>query len=125
MSPLAELMNILALRAAQAGQGGLPALLARGYSRGGGLDSLKQRQTKRLVQGEGGGQDDIVPAMLAPGEYVFDAETVAALGDGSNEEGARRLDELRERIRAQKRAAPISKIPPKAKRPEAYLRGTK
>lgn len=75
-----------------------------------------------LVQGPGGGQDDLVPAMLSPGEYVFDAETVAALGDGSNEAGAAMLDQMRERIRAHKRRGPLSKIAPPAKAPEQYLR---
>ena len=77
------------------------------------------------VQGEGGGQDDLIDARLADGEYVFDADIVAALGDGSNAEGARRLNEMRELIRAHKRSAPNDKIPPKAKSPLAYLRGVK
>ena len=76
-----------------------------------------------LVAGMGGGQDDLVPAMLSPGEYVFDAETVAMLGDGSNDAGADRLDQMRERIRAHKRRGPLSKIAPPAKRPESYLKG--
>jgi len=77
------------------------------------------------VQGAGGGQDDLIEARLADGEYVFDADIVAALGDGSNAEGARRLNEMREAIRAHKRSAPNDKIPPKAKSPLAYLRGIK
>lgn len=72
--------------------------------------------------GTPGGQDDVVPAMLAPGEYVFDAETVAALGDGSNEAGAAKLDAMRVKIRSHKRRGPLSKIPPRAKAPEQYLR---
>lgn len=72
-------------------------------------------------QGEGGGQDDIVPIQGAPGEYMFDADTVSALGDGNNAEGARRLDAFREQIRAHKRAAPPTEIPPKAKPPMEYL----
>lgn len=75
-----------------------------------------------LVRGQGGGQDDQVPARLSPGEYVFDADTVSALGDGSNEEGAKRLDQMRESIRTQKRSAPANKIPPKAKSPASYMR---
>lgn len=120
MSPLQELIAIMQLRQAQ---GGLsrPGYARGGYARGG-LDMLKQAKQSRLVSGPGGGQDDNVPAMLSPGEYVWDADTVAAVGDGSNEEGARRLDELRERIRAHKRSAPASKIPPKAKKPEQYMR---
>ena len=77
------------------------------------------------VQGAGGGQDDLVDAKLADGEYVFDAEIVSALGDGSNKEGARKLDAMREAIRRHKRSAPLNTIPPKAKSPLAYLKGIK
>jgi hypothetical protein len=74
------------------------------------------------VQGAGGGQDDLIPAKLADGEYVFDAEIVAALGDGSNKEGAKILDKFREEIRKHKRGGSTKTIPPKAKSPLAYLR---
>jgi hypothetical protein len=74
------------------------------------------------VQGAGGGQDDLIPAKLADGEYVFDAEIVAALGDGSNKEGAKILDKFREEIREHKRGGSTKTIPPKAKSPLAYLR---
>jgi hypothetical protein len=77
------------------------------------------------VQGAGGGQDDLIPAQLADGEYVFDAEIVAALGDGSNKEGAKKLDAMREAIRKHKRSGPLNTIPPKAKSPLAYLKGLK
>lgn len=77
------------------------------------------------VQGAGGGQDDLIDARLADGEYVFDADIVAALGDGSNKEGAAKLDKMREAIRSHKRSAPNDKIPPKAKSPLAYLKGIK
>lgn len=53
------------------------------------------------VLGPSGGQDDKVPALLSHGEYVIDAPTVAALGGGNNEAGARALDKIRERIRQQ------------------------
>ena len=36
------------------------------------------------------------------GTYVMDAETVALLGDGSIDAGARKLDEMRKRLRAHK-----------------------
>lgn len=78
-----------------------------------------------LVQGDGSGQQDNVKAHLSPGEYVMDADTVAALGDGSTDAGAAVLDKARERIRAHKRSAPASKIPPKAKPFAAYLKGGK
>ena len=77
------------------------------------------------VEGEGDGQSDDIPAMLADGEYVIDAETVAQLGNGSNKAGAKVLDEFRKNIRAHKRSAPHDKIPPKAKSALAYLKGAK
>ena len=73
------------------------------------------------VQGGTAGQDDKIPAMLSDGEYVMDADTVAALGDGNNAAGAKKLDKMRVGIREHKRSAPATKIPPKAKAPEAYL----
>jgi len=75
------------------------------------------------VQGAGGGQDDLIDARLADGEYVFDADVVSALGDGSNKEGAAKLDAMRRAIRKHKRSASVDKIPPKAKSPLAYMRG--
>jgi hypothetical protein len=77
------------------------------------------------VEGPGDGQSDDIPAMLADGEYVIDAETVAQLGNGSNKAGAKMLDQFRENIRAHKRSAPLHKIPPKSKSPLAYLKGAK
>jgi hypothetical protein len=75
------------------------------------------------VQGAGGGQDDLIPAKLADGEYVFDADIVAALGDGSNKEGAKKLDAMREAIRKHKRGGSVKSIPPAAKSPLTYLKG--
>jgi hypothetical protein len=77
------------------------------------------------VNGAGGGQDDLIPAQLADGEYVLDAEIVAALGDGSSKEGAKRLDKFREAIRKHKRTGSLKDIPPKAKSPLAYFRSIK
>lgn len=66
-----------------------------------------------------------VPAKIADGEYVFPASFVSALGGGDNKKGADILDGLRERLRAHKRSAPNSKIPPKAKSPLDYIKGSK
>jgi hypothetical protein len=60
-----------------------------------------------LLRGPGSGQSDEIegstpsgrPVLLSDGEYVVDAPTVSALGDGSTHAGARRLDELRKKIR--------------------------
>ena len=88
---------------------------------------LYMRHAKRgfAVEGPGTGQSDDIPTMLADGEYVFDADTVAALGDGSSKAGAEALDKMREAIRAHKRSAPVDKIPPKAKSPLEYLKMAK
>jgi hypothetical protein len=80
-------------------------------------------KTGYYVQGRGDGQSDSIPAMLADGEYVFDADTVAALGNGSNKAGAAVLDKMRQNIRTHKRAASSKKIPPAAKSPLEYLKG--
>jgi hypothetical protein len=77
------------------------------------------------VHGEGDGQSDDIPAMLADGEYVLDAELVAQIGNGSTKAGAQALDKFRENIRAHKRSAPINKIPPKTKALTSYLKGAR
>lgn len=66
-----------------------------------------------------------VPANIADGEYVFPAGFVTALGGGDNKAGAKILDGLREKLRAHKRSAPTSKIPPKAKSPLDYIKQAK
>ncbi|UOF78444.1 hypothetical protein [Caudoviricetes sp.] len=63
-----------------------------------------------------------VPANIADGEYVFPASFVTALGGGDNKAGSKILDGLREKLRAHKRSAPTSKIPPKAKSPLDYIK---
>lgn len=68
------------------------------------------------------GQSDKIPALLSDGEYVIDADVVAALGDGNTAAGAAELDKMREAVRAHKRAAPTSSIPPKAKSPLSYMK---
>jgi hypothetical protein len=74
------------------------------------------------VHGPGDGQSDDIPAMLADGEYVIDAETVAQIGNGSTKAGAKALDDFRQNIRKHKRSAPLDKIPPKTKALTSYLK---
>lgn len=76
------------------------------------------------VRGPGTGRSDSIPARLSDGEYVMDAETVSLLGDGSNEAGARRLDEMRKKLRMDK-GKKLSKgeFSGDAKLPEDYLAG--
>lgn len=68
------------------------------------------------------GQSDQIPAMLSDGEFVVDAATVADLGDGNNAAGASALERMRQNVRKHKRSAPVNKIPPKAKKPEQYMK---
>jgi len=53
----------------------------------------------------------------------MDAESVSALGDGNTAAGIAKLDELRQQLRAQKRAAPLGEIPPPAQGPLSYIQG--
>lgn len=76
-----------------------------------------------LVGYASGGQADVVEAKLSGGEYVMDADSVAALGDGNTNAGAQVLDKMRENLRKHKRSAPSNKIPPKAKSPLEYMKG--
>lgn len=101
----------------------MPSPLAsgvRGYSEGGEVGPLSHIG---LVVGSDGGQEDTIEARLSPGEYVFDAESVSMLGDGNNEAGARKLDELRAAVREHKRSASPDSIGPKAHGPLTYLKG--
>jgi hypothetical protein len=81
-------------------------------------------QISRLARGSGSGRDDTINARLSDGEYVIDAETVALLGDGSTDAGAKRLDEMRKQVRMQKgKSLSKGKFSPNAKSPLAYIKG--
>ena len=62
------------------------------------------------VKGIGSGQDDKIPAWLSDGEYVWSAQDVADLGDGSTDEGVRRLDKMRQMVRRQAGRKDVKKI---------------
>lgn len=118
----------------QAAAANMPSTIVAGrrYAEGGDVQPVNDADPQffsggalSLVHGPGGGQDDLVPARLGPGEYVMDADTVSALGDGSNEHGARVLDLARQELRAHKRSAPPEKIPPKAKPLAHYINKAK
>jgi hypothetical protein len=114
---------------------GLPvgSYIARNWDKvgGGSFDNPEQPQAlarggalSRLAQGGGSGRDDTIPARLSDGEYVMDAETVSMLGDGSTKDGARRLDEMRSKIRQHKgKSMARGKFSANAKSPLAYLKG--
>ena len=100
-----------------------------GGDKKGGFKKASKKQTgalsqvSRYVSGDGDGQADKIPAMLSDGEYVMDAESVSALGNGSSKAGAKRLDEFRMNLRKHKRSAPVGKIPPKTKKLNKYMSG--
>lgn len=78
----------------------------------------------RHVKGPGDGTSDSIPARLANGEYVMDAQTVSMLGNGDNGSGAKALDAFRSNIRKHKGAAlSKGKMAPDAKQPHQYLGG--
>ena len=63
-----------------------------------------------LIEGEGGGMDDMVDGQLgdqqkvalSPGEYIVPADVVSNLGDGNNEQGAAIMDDFLNRVRIEK-----------------------
>ena len=62
------------------------------------------------IRGAGGGLDDLIPGTiegrkdvrLADGEFVVPADVVSHLGDGSSDQGVRKLTEMMNRIRKDK-----------------------
>jgi hypothetical protein len=98
------------------------------FARGGGAFAAKRggpsQRTEFAVNGPGTGRSDDIPAVLSDGEYVIDAETVALLGDGSSKAGAKKLDELRVKVRKHKgQKLAKGRFSANAKKPEAYLSG--
>jgi hypothetical protein len=87
------------------------------------MGGLNQVHSMRIGGGADGRSDD-VNAVLSDGEYVFDSESVAMLGNGSSKAGAAKLDQMRSKLRQHKgQALANGKISPNAKSPLAYLKG--
>ena len=100
-----------------------PTGMAEGGSMAAKRGGASQR-TEFAVKGPGTGRSDDIPAVLSDGEYVIDAETVALLGDGSSKAGAKKLDDLRVKVRKHKgKKLAKGRFSANAKRPEAYLSG--
>jgi len=98
---------------------------------GGGLNVVHHSGKPRIdfregdaVTGPGDGQSDDIPAMLADGEFVFPADVVAALGNGSTKAGSDKLYDMMHSIRSQARSAHPEDLPPPAKSPLDYLKGS-
>ena len=73
------------------------------------------------VTGAGDGQSDDIPAMLADGEFVFPADVVAAIGNGSTKAGSDKLYDMMHGIRAHVRSAKPKDLPPEIKSPLDFL----
>ena len=103
----------------------------RNYA-GGGLNVIHHEGKPRIdfrtgnaVTGPGDGQSDDIPAMLADGEFVFPADVVSALGNGSTKAGSDKLYDMMHSIRAYHRSAKPKDLPPPAKKsPLDYLKKT-
>lgn len=101
------------------GQGGITYFNPVQYAPKMAAGGIADLNRGRLLDGPGDGVSDSIPAViggyaeggqparLARGEYVFDARTVAALGNGSTDAGAERLDAMRRRILKDDRKAGI------------------
>ena len=101
-------------------QGGLASVHPAGepefYSEGG--------LHNRYIKGDGDGTSDSIPAMVADSEFVMPADVVAALGNGSSDAGAHKLDMMVQQIRKRARSSAPSELPPTAhESPLDYLKG--
>jgi len=79
-------------------QGGLPEKYAAAAPHGHRPEFITGI-TGHYACGKGTGQSDDIPAMLHDGDYVMDAETVSALGDGSSKAGKEVLEGFHKRIK--------------------------
>ena len=78
------------------------------------------------VAGEGDGHSDDIPAWLADGEFVFPADVVSALGNGSTKAGTDKLYAMMHSIRDRARSTGKEDLPPPAlKSPLDYLKSHK
>jgi hypothetical protein len=117
--------------------GGMVPLMAQGGTRHGNnahgaLRVLEHSGKHRVdyrqgdaVTGIGDGQSDDIPAMLADGEFVFPADVVAALGNGSTKAGSDKLYEMMHNIRRHHRSTGPKDLPPPAKSPLEYIKPRK
>lgn len=131
-SPYAMGFESQALGAAQGGAIMATPLMARGgktapLNVNGVLPTVSEGRENfkqgKHVAGEGDGQSDDIPAWLADGEFVFPADVVSALGNGSTKAGTDKLYAMMHSIREHARSAKPKDLPPPAKKsPLDYLK---
>ena len=72
-------------------------------------------RTGGMIAGPGDGKSDDIPALLSNGEHVIDAATVSDLGNGDNDAGQKRLEEIKHKIRSSAGRKNPHKASPKQK----------
>ncbi len=83
-----------------------PQFMAKGgvvkrYANGGSSSASSSNipaQRSRQVKGAGDGRSDSIPAQLSDGEFVISAPVVSALGNGSNDAGAKKLGTMQKKV---------------------------
>jgi len=96
LTPLTQLSNQIVGNIPRKATGGLPALhgdIPKDHK-----PEFVTGHTGYYATGKGTGQSDEIPAVLQHGDFVVDADTVAALGDGSSKAGAQALEQFRKHI---------------------------
>lgn len=115
LNPLRHLHESLISRQRTAGglaEGGLPQKYAEALPKGHKPEFITGL-TGYYASGKGTGQSDDIDAMLHDGDYVADADLVAALGDGSSKAGAEALEKFRRQIPHQEHATGGAAVPAK------------
>ena len=80
-------------------------------------------QKEGLIQGQGGGMDDMIPGMIgdqqpvavSPGEFIVPGDVVSGLGDGDSSAGAAELDAMMDRVRMERTGTTQQPAPIQAK----------
>ena len=110
-----------------AAEGGMALpLLAKSGGALGKYNGREDFKGGKHVAGDGDGQSDDIPAWLADGEFVFPADVVSALGNGSTKAGTDKLYEMMHNIRDRARSKGPKDLPPPAmKSPLDYLKSSK
>lgn len=91
------------------------------YAKGG--HTREDFRDGKHVAGPGDGQSDDIPAWLADGEFVFPADVVSALGNGSTKAGTEKLYDMMHEIRRRARSKHPKDLPPPAlKSPLDYVK---
>lgn len=110
---------------ASGGSMALP-LLAKSGGALGKYNGRENFKDGKHVAGDGDGQSDDIPAWLADGEFVFPADVVSALGNGSTKAGTDKLYAMMHGIRDRARSKGPKDLPPPAlKSPLDYLKSSK